>query len=112
MKKIKFMLMSLALLAVVGGALAFKAKYTSTFCTTLATIVNNQSTCTYIDGAIAKTLRCPNQVANKTTDATDLDAAFYCTTPRVLVNNVLTCTLADGTGITCQTTSYATVAAD
>jgi hypothetical protein len=104
--------MSLALLAVVGGALAFKAKYTSTFCTTLATVVNNQSTCTYIESQIAKTLRCPNRVVNATTDASDLDQAFYCTTPRVLVGGVLTCILADGTGITCQTTSYTTVAGD
>ena len=33
MKKLKIMLLSLALFAVVGGALAFKAKYTSSYCT-------------------------------------------------------------------------------
>ncbi|SEP29915.1 hypothetical protein SAMN05660816_05123 [Niastella yeongjuensis] len=36
MKKVKLMLMSLALIAVVGAALAFKAKYSQRYCTTLA----------------------------------------------------------------------------
>jgi hypothetical protein len=36
MKKINIMLLSLALFAVVGGALAFKAKFSDTFCTTNA----------------------------------------------------------------------------
>lgn len=35
MKKIKIMLLSLLLLAVVGGVLAFKAKFVRTYCTTL-----------------------------------------------------------------------------
>lgn len=34
MKKLKIMLLSLALFAVVGGALAFKAKFSTEFCTT------------------------------------------------------------------------------
>jgi hypothetical protein len=34
MKKVKIMLLSLALFAVVGGALAFKAKYNRVFCIT------------------------------------------------------------------------------
>ena len=33
MKKLKFMLLSFALLAIVGGALAFKAKFTTLYCT-------------------------------------------------------------------------------
>ena len=33
MKKVKIMLLSIALLAIVGGALAFKAKFDATFCT-------------------------------------------------------------------------------
>jgi hypothetical protein len=33
MKKLKYMLLSLALIAVVGGALAFKAKFSTTYCT-------------------------------------------------------------------------------
>jgi hypothetical protein len=109
MKKIQFMLMSLALLAVVGGALAFKAKYTSSFCFTTATQVSGQSSCTYIENQIAKTLRCPNKAINSATDGTDLDAAFYCTTPQVLVGGKLTCILADGTGITCQTMTISTI---
>ena len=34
MKRVKIMLLSLALFAVVGGALAFKAKFDNTWCTT------------------------------------------------------------------------------
>jgi hypothetical protein len=41
MKKIKFMLMSLALFAVVGGALAFKAKFTNSWCITSAKLSAN-----------------------------------------------------------------------
>jgi hypothetical protein len=33
MKKVKIMLMSMAVIAIIGGALAFKAKYTQAFCT-------------------------------------------------------------------------------
>jgi hypothetical protein len=33
MKKVKIMLMAIAVLAVVGGALAFKANFNETFCT-------------------------------------------------------------------------------
>ncbi len=35
MKRIKMMLLSLALFAVVGAALAFKARFTDTFCTAI-----------------------------------------------------------------------------
>jgi hypothetical protein len=41
MKKIKLMLMSLALLAVVGGALAFKARFQNTWCITSAKLSAN-----------------------------------------------------------------------
>jgi hypothetical protein len=41
MKKIKFMLMSLALFAVIGGALAFKAKFSNTWCITTAKLSAN-----------------------------------------------------------------------
>ncbi|OQP54340.1 hypothetical protein A4H97_22930 [Niastella yeongjuensis] len=49
MKKVKIMLMSMALIAVVGGALAFKAKYTQRYCTTLAS-----------PAGFCKDLACPN----------------------------------------------------
>jgi hypothetical protein len=41
MKKVKIMLLSLALFAVVGGALAFKAKFSNKYCVTF-TIKNAQ----------------------------------------------------------------------
>ena len=44
MKKIKIMLLSLALFAVVGGALAFKAKFQSDWC--IAPLYGNGFTCT------------------------------------------------------------------
>jgi hypothetical protein len=87
MKKIKFMLLSLALVAVVGGALAFKAKRINTFCTTLAAQVNNVSTCV-VNGV---TLRCTNFKENVKID-NDADGIFYCTTTPWLKDGVLTCT--------------------
>lgn len=44
MKKVKIMLMSMAILAIVGGALAFKAKFTTEFCT-LTTTTGGALTC-------------------------------------------------------------------
>lgn len=44
MKKVKIMLLSLALFAVVGGALAFKAKFTNDWC--IAPLYGNGFTCT------------------------------------------------------------------
>ena len=44
MKKIKIMLLSLALFAVVGGALAFKAKFQSDWC--IVPLYGNGFTCT------------------------------------------------------------------
>ncbi|SEP29896.1 hypothetical protein [Niastella yeongjuensis] len=49
MKKVKLMLMSLVLIAVVGGILAFKTKYIGRFCTTLAS-----------PSGFCKNLACPN----------------------------------------------------
>lgn len=47
MKKIKVMLLSLALFAVVGGALAFKAKFQDRYCTaaTIAGVLNTDLFC-------------------------------------------------------------------
>ena len=76
MKKIKFMLLSLALLAVVGGALAFKAKYQQDYCTTIAKVINGASTC-YDMAASPTTLTCSSYIDFKTTASGNL---FYCTT--------------------------------
>lgn len=42
MKRIKIMLLSIALLAVVGGALAFKAKFNTSYCYTTSTFVEGE----------------------------------------------------------------------
>ncbi len=56
MKKVKMMLLSLGLFAVVGGALAFKAKYSTSYCTAPTQ-----------QGIACAQKFCPNIVANSTT---------------------------------------------
>jgi hypothetical protein len=81
MKKVKIMLFSLALFAVVGGALAFKAKVNKNYCTA----VWDGNNC-------ART--CPNFEGNSTTlDATNL----VCT---VLAPNTQ-CTISPGVTVDC-----------
>ena len=58
MKNVKMMLLSLALFAVVGGALAFKAKFKTNYCTTTAT-----------PGADNSSLFCPLKAASTTINA-------------------------------------------
>lgn len=86
MKRVKIMLLSLALFAVVGGALAFKAKYNIKFCTAP----------TEVGKACTQVAACPNLVVNSTT-TNDAGIQFVCTT-----------TPQDGqcpTNIKCTTTS-------
>lgn len=66
MKKIKIMLMSLLILAVAGGALAFKAKFSKEYCTTLAktTVQGGALTC---KDAFGVGLFCPIDSPNITT---------------------------------------------
>jgi hypothetical protein len=45
MKRIKLMLLSLSILAVVGGALAFTVKTSPLYCTANTVLVNNVTTC-------------------------------------------------------------------
>ena len=79
MKKVKFMLLSLALVAVVGGALAFKAKSGNQFCTTLASTFGVAGAFTCVDPADANaTLHCPNLLINRTTGGSA--GNFVCTT--------------------------------
>ena len=70
MKKLKFMLLSLALVAVVGGSLAFKATYIKSYCTAPTQI-----------GFTCPELACPNLVNFSTTINGVGD--FVCTTPTV-----------------------------
>ncbi|NII25835.1 hypothetical protein HB364_12120 [Pseudoflavitalea sp. X16] len=68
MKKIKFMLLSLSLVGVVGGALAFKAKFLDTYC---VAALPAAGTC----GQVGKL--CTNKIEfQTTTNAGD----FVCTT--------------------------------
>jgi hypothetical protein len=76
MKKVKFMLMSFALIAFVSGALAFKAKFDLIFCITNAISHNREYTCKDAQGVL---LTCPNSFEGKV----DLNHAVgdvpYCT---------------------------------
>ncbi|WP_207513133.1 hypothetical protein [Longitalea luteola] len=65
MKKVKIMLLSLGLLAVVGAALAFKARYSADYCT--AASVNNACV----------NLACPNTAFARTT--TNSGTTIFCT---------------------------------
>jgi hypothetical protein len=85
MKKVKIMLLSLALFAVVGGALAFKAKFGPTpWCTTDAYFDNIQHTyyCSFqfIDAGQLKTTttQCPAETVGIT--PTDVGEFKVCTT--------------------------------
>jgi hypothetical protein len=74
MQKVKMMLLSLALFAVVGGALAFKAKFHSSFCTVAAYFDSNLPAPYYCSfdtgGGVITTTQCANQVINSTTNPT------------------------------------------
>ena len=90
MNRLKVMLLSLALFAVLGGALAFKAKFQTHYC----------SAPTQQNFACAA-LTCPNFTVSTTRLAT---GDFFCTTPAP--NDE--CTYLDGSvikSITCTTTS-------
>lgn len=50
MKRIKIMLLSFALLAIVGGALAFKARFSTPLCYTTEYIAGSKTTCTLLTG--------------------------------------------------------------
>lgn len=58
MKKVKVMLLSLLVFAVVGGALAFKAKFDQEFCTAPAVALGG--------GVFVCPVFCPNYVQNST----------------------------------------------
>jgi hypothetical protein len=82
MQKVKMMLLSLALFAVVGGALAFKAKFHSTYCTVAAYFDSNLPAPYYCSfdtgGGVITTTQCASEVLASTTDPTG--AQKVCTT--------------------------------
>lgn len=71
MKKLRIMLLSLVVLAAVGGALAFKAKFDTQYCTTLPIEVAGQLTCPADIGICKTTL---------STTTTDVNFNKFCTT--------------------------------
>ena len=90
MKKVKIMLLSLALFAVVGGALAFKAKFQTDFCTTKTILVGGQPACPVSPAA------CPLFEDITTIDPGETGVRFCYTTtnnnPLAPCQNVLNCT--------------------
>ena len=98
MKKIKVMLLSFALLAVVGGALAFKAKFNLPMCYRITT------------GAGANPV-CPTRLTTSTTTDVVADALdiYYTTEPQNLGNGPTCYTWINGesgptTTLTCTST--------
>jgi hypothetical protein len=84
MKKVKLMLLSLSVLAVVGGALAFTAKQTFRYCTAPT-----------VSGQQCKNIACPTENARITTvDPT----IFVCTA--ATIGGSQPCS-----GVNCETTS-------
>jgi len=76
MKKVKIMLLSLALFAIVGAALAFKAKYTTSYCTTKTILVNGQPGCPNTPGVE----QACELFVNITTTAAGQTGIRFCTT--------------------------------
>lgn len=64
MKKVKIMLMAILIMAIAGGALAFKANWGSQFCVVQPILLNGQYTCADEFGL---TLWCKNVVLDHTT---------------------------------------------
>lgn len=80
MKKVKIMLMAILIMAIAGGAIAFKTKFGNAFCTGEPTInlVNGQFTCTDAGG---NELFCWETVFfAATTNVFDPNAILKCTT--------------------------------
>ena len=94
MKKIKFMLLSLALFAVVGGTLAFKAKFNQTWCSTKAVKVGSNYVCALCPD-LAITLTTTNNIAHAIQQTT------WCSTdPYIDAFDQPTCTTLIGSNVT------------
>jgi len=88
MKRIKLMLLSLKILAVIGGALAFTAKTGPSYCTTST-----------VDGISCENLSCP--IFNRLKETS---GNFLCTTTSTFVAS-RPCRFANGNVLPCATTS-------
>ena len=91
MKKVKIMLLSLALFAVVGAALAFKAKFNVKYCTTATVQIAGVWKCP-VSG------KCPNLLINSTTTVDVVP--IFCTTTPVVVAGQSTCFTNDDPALT------------
>jgi hypothetical protein len=82
MKKLKIMLLSFALLAIVGTALAFKARFADTYFCTAATNGNGSGDlCTFTQGPeFGNKLYCREVIYSTTDNSSGLPLAYYCTT--------------------------------
>jgi hypothetical protein len=89
MKKLKIMLLSLALLAILGGTLAFKARFQSIYCTAP---VGEDGACT---------LQCPDETFSTTYEGINW---FCTTTPH---NGV--CVDEHGDALECLTSTHLTI---
>lgn len=78
MRRVKLMLLSLLVLGIIGGVLAFKTKFGSDYCTTPVRIVDRLFVCTDAKGAV---LKCPNLITAVTTKAPS-GANAWCTTTK------------------------------
>jgi len=81
MKKVKIMLLSLALFAVVGGALAFKAKFSNDWCLATPYADATGFYCTHNVGGPVTTKECQVLDENVTTDNSNpAEPIISCTT--------------------------------
>lgn len=92
MKRVKIMLLSFALLAVVGGALAFKARFSTPLCYTTEYIASQKISCPLLTGL---------QFDNR-----EVPSTFYTTTPVAIVGEE-TC-FTDGNPLPCHTYTTST----
>jgi hypothetical protein len=77
MKKLKIMLLSFAVLAVVGSALAFKARFAiQRYCTT----ATNGQASNICDASPGLLKLCPNLITKTTADAGNGIVGIFCTT--------------------------------
>ena len=80
MKKLKIMLLSFALLAIVGGALAFKAKFNEQFCTA----ITNGGTSALCAAGAGLNKFCPNDLIRRTDNSKPFVDVYCYTTPQQL----------------------------
>jgi hypothetical protein len=104
MKKLKFMLLSFALLAIVGGALAFKAKFQTLYCTTPSNPDGTEGFCTISSGVLSF---CDLPVTGKIQSGTQVAFGCYTTAQDLDGDSDVECTEVNQTPKRCLTTPSA-----